>query len=120
MSFRYRKQQGVADYIERAQDGADAAGRYIAGEASESFHKHTVRNTPVDTHALRESIEKKPVIRLSWGWEGGIYSELEYAPHVEYGTGLWGPKHSKYKIEPKTPGGVLAFFARVTTPEGRP
>jgi very-short-patch-repair endonuclease len=30
--------------------------------------------------------------------------------HVEWGTGLWGPKHAKYLIVPKKPGGWLSWI----------
>lgn len=29
--------------------------------------------------------------------------------HVEHGTGLWGPEHKRYLIEPKKPGGWLSW-----------
>jgi hypothetical protein len=37
-----------------------------------------------------------------------IFASVPHAPHIEYGTGLWGPKNKKYKIEPKA------------APEGKP
>lgn len=42
-------------------------------------------------------------------YESGAQTNVDYAPYVEEGTGLWGPHHQKYKIEPKTPGGMLAW-----------
>lgn len=112
--------QSLHDFAQRAETGAEIAGEWMAISGTETFHSYTVKNTPRDTGALREDIKQKPVMRDELGWEGGIYAELEYAPYVEHGTGLWGPLHSKYKIEPKTPGGVLAFYARLKTPEGQP
>ena len=43
-------------------------------------------------------------------YESGAESELEYAPYVEHGTGLWGPKHAKYLIVPKRPDGWLRWI----------
>lgn len=117
-SFHWRS-KSIGEFCEDAEEGYELAGTWIARRSSEEFHEKTVQNTPVDTTTLRESIKEKHVVRLKWGWSGGIYTEIDYAPHVEYGTGLWGPKHAKYKIEPKKPGGVLAFYARMTTPEGK-
>ena len=37
---------------------------------------------------------------------------MDYAPHVEYGTGLWGPSGAKYPIYPKDPGGLLHWIDR--------
>ena len=39
---------------------------------------------------------------------------MEYAPYVEDGTGLWGPKHAKYEIKPKRPGGWLRWIDPMT------
>lgn len=107
------------EFCRIAKQGALLAGHYMMQEGNESFHKHAVRNTPVDTSTLRDSITEKPVVRHKWGWEAGIYTEVTYAPHVEWGTGLWGPKKAKYIIKPKQVGGVLAFFARLTGPDGK-
>ena len=38
-----------------------------------------------------------------------VYVDSPSFTFVDKGTGLWGPKHAKYPIVPKTPGGVLAF-----------
>ena len=121
MSYQVTKGGGLGEVTRRALEGAKLAGYAMARDGTERMTRHVRRNTPVDTRHLRTNIFEK-VIKVLPGvsWEGGTYTEVDYAPHVEHGTGLWGPKHAKYKIEPKTAGGVLAFFARVTTPEGRP
>ena len=90
---------------------------------------HTTRlvkqNTPIDTGELRAEIHQKPV-RARRGlvaegfaagdrvYESGAESELEYAPYVEHGTGLWGPKHAKYLIVPKRPDGWLRWIDPTT------
>jgi hypothetical protein len=43
----------------------------------------------------------------------------KYWVWVSRGTGLYGPKHRKYPIKPRKPGGVLAFPS-VYTPKTRP
>ena len=35
---------------------------------------------------------------------------MEYAPYVNYGTGLWGPEHRKYLIEPIEPKKALSWI----------
>lgn len=68
---------------------------------------------------LRASIKQKPLKigrrgRYVLIYESGVETDVEYAPHVEHGTGLWGPHRAKYLIRPKTPGGVLSWI----TPSG--
>jgi hypothetical protein len=95
-----------------------AAGRRMAEDLGDRFKHNIEINTPVETRLLRDSyrispIHYRPVPGLlgfmAYAWEGTVFTEVEYAPYVEHGTGLWGPKRAKYKIEPKEPGGVLAF-----------
>jgi len=72
--------------------------------------------TPVgNTGHLKESWKQRPVVILvdELGrvvYESGTETHVDYAPYVEFGTGLWGPKHAKYLIEPKTPGGWLHWI----------
>lgn len=51
----------------------------------ESKAKH---NAPVDYGTLRSSITHKTV-KTSQGVEGYVYTKEEYAPHVEFGTGIY-------------------------------
>ena len=50
---------------------------------------------PKDTGALRRSIRSKVE-----GLEGIIYTPLEYAPYIEYGTGLFSEKGNGRKDVP--------------------
>lgn len=83
----------------------------MADKGGERMVELTVMNTPVDTGKLRNSWYKRRLRRVRVGpfsgWESGVASDNPVAPHVEYGTGLYGPEHRPYLIEPKTPGGVL-------------
>ena len=47
-------------------------------------------------------------------YESGAETDVEYAPYVEHGTGLWGPRHAKYEIKPKRPDGWLRWIDPVT------
>ena len=75
-------------------------------------------NTPVDSGDLRENWKTSRPLRtmtfLGMGWQGEWFNDLEYAPYVNYGTGLYGPEHRKYLIVPKTPGGTLHWVDSVT------
>ncbi len=73
--------------------------------------------TPVDSGELKASWFETPVLIVLSDqgevvYESRIATELDYAPDVEYGTGLWGPKHAKYLIEPKNPDGVLHWIGK--------
>lgn len=105
------------------------AGRAMAENMGAAHKKHIRENTPVETEKLRKSYRTTKVkygivpdamMSLSWSakaWYGKNYTEIDYAPPMEYGSGLWGPKHMKFKIAPKKPGGVLAFgpYSRTAT-----
>jgi hypothetical protein len=66
----------------------------------------TIINTPVDTRNLRTSWYQKPVtvVHEQGGaavYESGVATDVDYAPYVEHGTGLFGPHHRKYRIRAK-------------------
>lgn len=113
----------LADMVRKSNDAVDPALRQMADDGGRVMTERTVENTPVETGELRASIKQKAVIRVESvngaAYESGAYTDVIYAAYVEEGTGLWGPKHAKYRIEPKTPGGVLAFYVNMKTPEGK-
>lgn len=103
------------------------AARRMAKRGNEVLLATTVQNTPIDDSPFpsrppgtaRRSWREKPVgvPRVSLReevYETGIETEDDVAVYLEYGTGLWGPKHAKYPILPKTPGGMLSFYSRKT------
>ena len=66
---------------------------------------------------LRDSITERKLLiytdsRGNRVYESGAETEVSYAPYVEEGTGLWGPKRSKYIIRPKRPGGWLSWITQ--------
>lgn len=94
-----------------ARKMADDGAGFMVGRARE--------NTPTDTGHLKESWKKKPVLIVvnalgQTVYESGVETDVDYAPYVEHGTGLWGPKHAKYPIRPKKEGGWLHWLG----PEG--
>lgn len=99
---------------ERAQDATAVAARRMAYKGGRRMVEVTRINTPVESGHLRESWRivtvDKSVRRGVPSYESGVETEVSYAPYVEHGTGLFGPKHAKYIIRPKTPGGVLHWI----------
>lgn len=117
--------------IRRLERESQKTGRRLAEAMVKHGQTNIERNTPVETYHLRQSYKRTRIehkqdsllgytsVRWSaWVWTGKVYTEVEYAPYVEAGTGLWGPKRRKYKIEPKKPGGVLAFTPYERLPNG--
>lgn len=103
-----------------------ATAMRMAHKGGDRMTELTVENTPVGGREfpgegggnLRSSWRQIPVTKarnlLGEGYESGVETDVEYAPYIEHGWGLWGPRHSKYEIRPKTPGGFLRFRSRET------
>jgi hypothetical protein len=76
------------------------------------------KNTPIETGDLRAAWMSDKVASqiqmVGLGWEAKWFNKLEYAPYVNYGTGLYGPEHKAYLILPKKPGGTLHWVDRIT------
>jgi Bacteriophage HK97-gp10, putative tail-component len=90
----------------------------MADKGGERMTTLVKQNTPVHFGTLRASITQKlTVVRPTprgLAYESGAETEIEYAPYVEHGTGLYGPRHAKYEIRPKNPDGWLRWIDRVT------
>lgn len=125
------KGEKIMPTLRRLEKATKPTGRRLAEAMIKHGQDRIEQNTPVETYHLRRSYKKSRVryqqdstlgyvsIRWSaWVWTGTVYTEVEYAPYVEEGTGLFGPRRRKYKIEPKKPGGVLAFTNYERSPSG--
>lgn len=116
----------LSDLVGNLHDASMRAGHELADAMVDHGKSLIERNTPVETHHLRDSYDRTKIERLPdvhngvqiYVWTGRVFTEVEYALFVERGTGLWGPKHQKYKIAPKQPGGVLAFAPYSRMPNG--
>lgn len=84
--------------------------RTAATAAAGVWLEATRGHTPIDTGELQMSWQQGNTRKVALGYESSIYTHIDYAPHVEYGTGLWGPKHAKYPITAKRPGGMLRWY----------
>ena len=81
MSIKFEGLEEVLDAIDIADPKKIEAA---LGKACALVERSAKQNAPKDTGALRRSITSK--VENS---EGVIYTPLEYAPYVEYGTGLF-------------------------------
>lgn len=107
----------VSLFDDEPQAATKLALRRLAERGGDRMVELTVMNTPIETGNLRTSWYQLPTEKTHFGpwdaYESGVASDVDYAPHVEYGTGLWGPSHSKYPIVAKS-GGVLRWRDRET------
>ena len=92
------------------RDATNDAMHSMADRAIGVWEEATTRATPVDTGLLKKSWYTIKAAREGDAIQSEIATNIDYAPHVEYGTGLYGPKAAKYPILPKKPGGVLRWI----------
>lgn len=64
------------------------AGEQCINRACIIVENKAKENCPVDLGTLRESITHKAV-KQDGNIEGYVYTKEEYAPHVEFGTGIY-------------------------------
>lgn len=102
----------------------DRALERMVNKGGDRMVEWAVKNTPIGAPNLAAHSFKGGNLRTSWyqrlvkrtrsrgfpAWESGVATDVDYAPDVEYGTGLWGPEHRKYTIVPKNPGGWLHWI----------
>lgn len=84
--------EGIDRLIEHLDDIADMSNMYKAvGKACALVEGAAIEKAPKDTGALRRSIQSK-VEERGEAVVGTVFTPLEYAPYVEYGTGLFAEK----------------------------
>lgn len=77
--------EGLEEVLGALDDLADTSNLNAAlGKACALVERSAKQKAPKDTGDLRRSITSKVE-----GTEGVVYTPLEYAPYVEYGTGLF-------------------------------
>lgn len=125
MALEWAGGRTLVDLVQDVERATERAAHEMSDKAVERMQEVVKRNTPVEhffkrigERHLREMIDKKATLVFdSVGatvYHSGVETHVEYAPYVEHGTGLWGPRHAKYEIKPKTPGGTLAWPDRHT------
>lgn len=88
--------EGVENLTQRLNKMSDTAALKKSLEAATLLVERSAKQkVPKDTGALRRSITSKVE-----GLEGIIYTPLEYAPYIEYGTGLFAEKGNGRKEVP--------------------
>jgi hypothetical protein len=94
------------------------AMRRMADEGGDRLHEWIVAFTPIKTGNLKTSWYRRGVRRELHGtgtaYVARVATDVDYAPYVNYGTGLWGPEHRKYLIEPHAPNQFLSWIDPLT------
>nr|DAW96689.1 MAG TPA: putative tail component [Bacteriophage sp.] len=86
--------EGAEKLIARLDKMSDEAAHKKSLETAALLVERSAREkAPKDTGALRRSIRSKVE-----GLEGIIYTPLEYAPYVEYGTGLFAEGNGRKDV----------------------
>ena len=86
--------QGLDAMIEKLEDVADPQKLKAAlGKACALVERSAKQKAPKGNGELRRSITSKVE-----GLEGIIYTPLEYAPYVEYGTGLFAEEGGRTDV----------------------
>ena len=86
--------QGLEDILQRLDNIADTQKLNLAlGRACALVERSAKEKAPKDTGELRRSISSK-VENL----EGVVFTPLEYAPYVEYGTGLFAENGGRTQV----------------------
>lgn len=82
----------------RLKNISDMDLKQVINNATTRVHSEAKTLAPVDTGVLSESIHMK-VKKTNGGYEGRVYTNLEYAMYVEFGTGVKGNGSYPYNIK---------------------
>lgn len=100
----------VAIYFgEEAQRITRTAVRDMVEAAGVTLKAVAEAKTPTNTGRLKAAWVRDMTADIGGGYRTEVHNDVDYAVYVENGTGLFGPKHAKYLITPKKPGGTLRF-----------
>ena len=88
------KLEGLEDVLGRIEKitNPEAVNRAL-GQACALVERSAKQKAPKDTGELRRSITSKVE-----NFEGIIYTPLEYAPYVEYGTGIYAEEGGRQDV----------------------
>lgn len=91
MSIKF---EGLNEVINSLDNITNSKGIYQAlGKACALVEKSAKQKAPKDNGELRRSISSKVE-----GLEGIVFTPLEYAPYVEYGTGLFAEEGGRMDV----------------------
>lgn len=86
MSIEIRGLEAILERLDNVADPQQMAS--AMGMACALVERSAKTKAPKDTGALRQSITSKVDVSPE-GVQGVVFTPLEYAPYIEYGTGLF-------------------------------
>lgn len=90
--------QGLDRILARLDEMANADGvRQAMGQACALVEREAKQKAPKDTGELRRSITSE-VTESNGEIQGIVFTPLEYAPYVEYGTGLFAEEGGRIDV----------------------
>lgn len=90
--------EGLEQVLDRFDSLIDESTLEAAlGQACALVEASAKQNAPKDTGELRRSITSKVEMQGD-DWVGVVYTPLEYAPYVEYGTGLFAKEGGRADV----------------------
>lgn len=90
--------QGLDRILARLEEMANADGvRQAMGKACALVERSAKQKAPKDTGELRRSITSE-VTQDGGEIQGIVFTPLEYAPYVEYGTGLFAEEGGRIDV----------------------
>ena len=92
------KIKGIDSLTQRFNKIANMELKEAVTTATNLVHGQAKALCPVDKGQLRESIHQQ-VKDTGKAIEGRVYTNVEYAPYVEFGTGVTGNGTYPYKVE---------------------
>ena len=90
--------KGIDSLTKRFNNIANMELKTAVNKATELVHGQAKALAPADTGLLRESIHMQ-VKDTGKEIQGRVYTNLEYAPYVEFGTGVTGDGTYPYKLK---------------------
>lgn len=90
--------EGMDVVLQRLEDLANQDLTRKMGRACALVERSAKQKAPKDTGALRRSITSKVETDPDGNVIGTVFTPLEYAPYVEYGTGLFAEEGGRLDV----------------------
>lgn len=90
--------EGLDNVLERLEDIAKRNSKATMGKACAIVERAAKQKAPKDTGALRRSIASRIEEEPDGAIIGVVFTPLEYAPYVEYGTGLFAEEQGRMDV----------------------
>ena len=97
MNSEFINEDGIIEMLERVADTETLES--VLKKCCALVERSAKQKAPKGTGELRRSIESRIDYNTSTGtFEGVVFTPLEYAPYVEYGTGIFAEKEGRQDV----------------------